>query len=147
MDIAKGLGGKFFINHLQFQQGGMLMRGKIIGPVGTELSPYYLCDLYPANDNEIGITSQTLLSLDQLTGVYFYPDKATQDVAWDEIQRARRAWIARKQKEEAQEPKVMFGQMPPEMVEALGIKLEELEEGKPPPKPRLCRIRKPRKPE
>lgn len=109
MDLVKGLGGKFFINQIQSPQGTMLMRGKIIGPVGMELSPYYLCDVFPANDAEIGVTSQTLLSLDQLTGVSLYADKATQDAAWDELQRQRRAWIERQKKEEAELPKILIG--------------------------------------
>lgn len=144
MDLVKGLAGKFFINSLQSREGHMLMRGKILGPVASEHSPYYLCDVYPANDKEIGVSSQTLLSLDQLTGVTFYADRETQDAAWDELQRARRAWMARQKAEAESAPSpVMIGQIPPEMAEALGIKVEE----KPPPKPRLRRIRKPKEPE
>lgn len=147
MDVVKGLGGKYFINQLQSREGVMLMRGRILGPVASEHSPYYLCDVYPADDREIGVSSQTLVSLDQLTGVTFYADKATQDAAWDELQRQRRAWNARQKAAEAESTPagpLMIGKIPPEMAEALGLKVEE---EKPPAKPRLRRLRKPRNPE
>lgn len=121
LTLAKALDGKYFINQVPSPQGMQLMRGRILGPIASEFSPYYLCDLFPANDAEIGVTSQTLLSLDQLTGVTLYADQATQDAAWDELQRQRRAWIARQQKKEAEAP-IMVGRMPPEMAKALGLK-------------------------
>ncbi len=97
------LGGKYFINQLGAQQGTILMRGKIIGPIAGDFSPYYLCDLYPGNDAQIGITSQTILSLDQLSGVYLYEDKETQDAAWAELRRHRAAWLAKQKEEEERE--------------------------------------------
>ncbi len=124
------LGGKFFINQLQNQQGTILMRGRILGPVAGDFSPYYLCDLFPGNDNQIGITSQTILSLDQLSGVYLYEDKPTQDAAWLELRRHRAAWVAQKKKEEEAEKAspvhglpsgVMLASLPEAIAKQLGL--------------------------
>lgn len=101
--FARSLVGKYFINQLQASLAGQtLLRGRVLGPIADSLSPYYLCELFPADDDTIAITTQTVIQLEQLVGVYFYEDRAIFDAAWVNIQRvlrARRAKAAKRRKQ------------------------------------------------
>lgn len=98
----KTIAGKFFINHLHAKNGaGILMRGRVVGPVANELSPFYLCEIFPPNDAEIAITTETIMQLEQLVGVYFYETREQQQAAWTQTQReilARQQAVAKAKK-------------------------------------------------
>lgn len=84
----RAIANKYFINTLHAVGGvAALMRGRVTGPIGTELSHFYLCEVYPADDQQIAITLETVLALEQLVGVYFYPDRASMDAGWEEAKR------------------------------------------------------------
>ena len=96
MDLIfpKSLTGKYFINSLQVSAAAIagngqtaLMRGRVLGPVADELSLYYLCEIYPATDDQIAITTETIMPLEALTGVYFYDSRQLLDAAWTGMQR------------------------------------------------------------
>jgi len=97
----KALANKFFINSLAAGRGMQaLMRGQILGPIGVEFAPYYLCRVFPAEDDAIDISTETVQALEQLVGVYFYDDRATLDAAWIQLKRTieTKMIAARKQK-------------------------------------------------
>jgi hypothetical protein len=96
----KALSNKFFINSLAAGRGMQaLMRGQIIGPIGVEFSPFYLCRVFPADDDEIEISTETVLALEQLVGVYFYDDRQTLDAAWSLVQRKIAVHAAKQRRE------------------------------------------------
>lgn len=83
----KSLAGKYFINAIHLSQGAAVLHGKILGPVSTELAPYFLCEIYPTDDESIAVTAQTILTLDNLVGVYLYDERAIFEAEWQEVSR------------------------------------------------------------
>jgi len=127
--LPRSIAGKYFINAIAAAGAPpgsrALIRGKVIGPVASEMSPFYLCDVYPASDREIAITTQTLLTLEQLVGVYFYDDQTTFDAAWRQMTTAidseRRRVQAAMAKQARQQAKAFA-----KALEAKGIQVVEL---------------------
>ena len=104
-DPLKSLAGKYFINSLQAQVSGgaiALLRGRVLGLV-HDFAPFYLCEIYPAADDQIAITTETVVQIDQLTGVYFYDSRALLDAAWDNVQRSIKLQLAAIRREQAKE--------------------------------------------
>lgn len=103
MDLTKSqsIAGKYFINSIAAGMGMQaLIKGRVVGPI-SELLPLYLCDVYPVDDTQIAVTAQTILSAEQLIGVYFYDDKPLFDAAWVQMQKTLDA--QRKQAERAEQ--------------------------------------------
>lgn len=79
-NTVQSIVGKYFINSLQCSlTATAVIHGRILGPVGNELSPVYLCEIYPVVEiddiADLGITTHVCLSLDQLIYVHLYDDK------------------------------------------------------------------------
>lgn len=75
------LPGKYFISSVQSPSGAGVIRGRVIALV-QDFMPFYLCELLPCDDDVIAVTTETVLALEQLVGVYLFSDRALFDAAW-----------------------------------------------------------------
>lgn len=86
-DKLHSLIGKYFINVIAHRFGRQaLMRGQVLGPI-HEMLPLYLCKVFPGDDMQIAVPTETLLSAEQLVGVYFFEQELDWQAHWVEIQR------------------------------------------------------------
>lgn len=86
MMTTQSIAGKYFINLIPLLTGGgQISRGKILGPVSHELSTFYLCEIYPPDESVLAIRAQTIFSIEQLSGIHLYDDKALWLAEWQQI--------------------------------------------------------------
>lgn len=85
----RSITGKYFIQKEPQPSGdsGLVMRGRILGVIeGTENSlPIYLCELWPANDDELDVRTETPMALPQLLNAWLYDDRALFVEAWRKL--------------------------------------------------------------
>lgn len=90
MTLYHSLTGKYFImGALVPHVSSLLTHGRILGPVGSELSTFYLCELYPYNSKQLSVTNQIVYPLEALAkgDVYLYDDRAIFEIEWGEVVR------------------------------------------------------------
>lgn len=111
--MTYSLTGKFFVNQEQHGDHGIaLVRGRILGPVaGSDLGgmPFYLCEIWPADEKSLSVRSQTIFALAQLVSAWLYDDEALFVEGWRKIQSDIRRAEDRARRAEAAERKRLVG--------------------------------------